>query len=91
MRAALLVALFAALCNAQILKNKKEEAEAEETKGETIDAENEEVAGDGETGQTPELVKADKPSYNYKTNGEDWGEYEPFCDIGVEQSPIDLN
>ena len=82
MRALLAAALFAALYNAQ----DTEPAEAEE-----------EPADAGETGETgaPDAGTAGEDaghhSYNYKENGADWGAFEPFCDIGVEQSPIDLN
>ena len=29
--------------------------------------------------------------WNYKANGDDWEEIEPFCGIGSEQSPINIS
>ena len=41
----------------------------------------------------PEIGEAESADYSwgYKENGRDWGSIEPFCGIGKEQSPIDLN
>ena len=31
-----------------------------------------------------------KQAYGYKESGADWSSHAPFCDIGKEQSPIEL-
>ena len=100
MRALLIAALLAALYNAQEDNGEPaptvegETAETGEEAGETGDTgETGETgeAGEGETGADGEGAPVIDQGPNYKENGADWGTYEPFCDIGKEQSPIDLN
>ena len=81
MRALLAAALLAALCNAQ---DETEPTEIEDTT-ETGETGEPEAAGAG--GET----HGGDHTYSYKENGADWGSYESFCDIGKEQSPVDLN